>query len=416
MFAVRRDNTDERIYVDAAIHLENRKDFMGVVEKPEKVDCLSSTEIDHDVCSTELTSVYTEPDTTKSMLQNAWLLLHLKVTPNLDGSGDGLTSPIAEVPEESSSPQEDEPSAQPESDLNNETSEVSLAQNITNMTSSETLPFESIFSEESTEVAANETTTSDSSQNITSLPTTAAVSAEITSTQATNAMAPDTAISTAAEVYTFAVIPKSTNNVFFAQVKNGCEARAAALSRVSIRGGISIKCLFVGPQSEEHVEEQGEIALDLINSGSVDGISFSVMDPEIAATIVDSAVAANIPIITFDSDAPDTERSAYVGTDNIALGEEIAMVLLSRFATSGKYAILSIDANVAPNVFIRATGVRNKLNEHGWNEAVGSPLLVSPEVSKETFDLLHDHMTKHPDTDAILVTWGKLLYSLLYLA
>ena len=67
------------------------------------------------------------------------------------------------------------------------------------------------------------------------------------------------------------------------------------------------------------------------------------------------------------------------------------------------------------NVFIRATGVRNKLNEHGWNEAVGSPLLVSPEVSKETFDLLHDHMTKHPDTDAILVTWGKLLYSLLYL-
>ena len=211
------------------------------------------------------------------------------------------------------------------------------------------------------------------------------------------------------EEYTFAIIPKSTNSVFFDPVKDGCEARAAALSRVSIRGGISIKCIFVGPQSEEHFEEQGVIALDLINSGSVDGISFAVMNPEIAATIVDSAVAANIPIITFDSDAPDTDRSAYVGTDNIALGEEIAMVLLSRFATSGNYAILSIDGNVAPNVFIRATGVRNKLNEHGWNEAVGSPLLVSPEVSKETFDLLHDHMAKHPDTDAILVTWGKLL-------
>ena len=43
LFAVRRDNTDERIYVNVAIHLDNRKDFMGEVVKPEFVECLSST-------------------------------------------------------------------------------------------------------------------------------------------------------------------------------------------------------------------------------------------------------------------------------------------------------------------------------------------------------------------------------------
>lgn len=43
LYAVRRDNTDERIYVNVAIHLDNRKDFMGEVVKPELVECLSST-------------------------------------------------------------------------------------------------------------------------------------------------------------------------------------------------------------------------------------------------------------------------------------------------------------------------------------------------------------------------------------
>ena len=62
-------------------------------------------------------------------------------------------------------------------------------------------------------------------------------------------------------------------------MKDGCEARAKALSRQSVRGGVSVKCMFVGPVTAD-VEEQKRIALDLIKNGSVDGISISVIDEE----------------------------------------------------------------------------------------------------------------------------------------
>ena len=82
-----------------------------------------------------------------------------------------------------------------------------------------------------------------------------------------------------------------------------------------------MKCMFVGPVTAD-VEEQKRIALDLIKNGSVDGISISVIDEAVATEVIDEAVAAGIPIITFDSDAPQSKREAYVGTDNLAFGEE----------------------------------------------------------------------------------------------
>ena len=101
-----------------------------------------------------------------------------------------------------------------------------------------------------------------------------------------------------------------------------------------------MKCMFVGPVTVDE-QEQTRIALDLIKNGSVDGISISVIDEAIATEVIDEAVAADIPIITFDSDAPQSKREAYVGTDNLAFGEELALLLLTHFSKSGKFALVS---------------------------------------------------------------------------
>merc|ERR1712166_510395 len=60
----------------------------------------------------------------------------------------------------------------------------------------------------------------------------------------------------------------------------------------------------------------------------VDGIAFSVIDSNIAYNLTVMAKNANIPIITFDSDAPLSKRIAYIGTDNRQLGNELANTLL----------------------------------------------------------------------------------------
>ena len=164
-----------------------------------------------------------------------------------------------------------------------------------------------------------------------------------------------------------------------------------------------MKCMFVGPVTSD-VEEQKRIALDLIKNGSVDGISISVIDEAVATEVIDEAVAAGIPIITFDSDAPQSKREAYVGTDNLAFGEELALLLLTRFSTSGKFALVS-DNN--PNLLLREKGIRNILNENDWSEVSGSPLhVVDHSSGSGPIDLMVDLMNKQPDIDAMILTLG----------
>jgi ribose transport system substrate-binding protein len=50
------------------------------------------------------------------------------------------------------------------------------------------------------------------------------------------------------------------------------------------------------------------------------GILVSVADPKLMAPEIDKAVAAGIPVITIDSDAPDSQRLFFIGTNNLEAG------------------------------------------------------------------------------------------------
>ena len=163
-----------------------------------------------------------------------------------------------------------------------------------------------------------------------------------------------------------------------------------------------VNCLFIGPD-EIDAEAQAKVIQDLIDGGNIDGISMSVIDEAIAAEVIDSAIAANIHIITFDSDAPDTQREAYVGTDNIALGKELGMLLLTRFATSGTYAILSGES---PNLIKRKEGIRKSLKGSGWSEVEGSPTNFDGSSSL-AIEQMNGLMKQHPDLTAIISTAGR---------
>merc|ERR1712166_402458 len=137
--------------------------------------------------------------------------------------------------------------------------------------------------------------------------------------------------------FVFAVVSKSINIPFFDDVKKGCEARAATIVR-STSNNVNVECLYTGPIEQDDPIEQAKIIENLIlnnNNGNgnntkkvVDGIAFSVIDSNVAYNLTVMAQNANIPIITFDSDAPLRKRIAYIGTDNIQLGNELANTLL----------------------------------------------------------------------------------------
>jgi ribose transport system substrate-binding protein len=50
------------------------------------------------------------------------------------------------------------------------------------------------------------------------------------------------------------------------------------------------------------------------------GILVSVSDPKLMGPEIDKAIAAGIPVITMDSDAPDSQRLYFIGTNNLEAG------------------------------------------------------------------------------------------------
>jgi len=203
----------------------------------------------------------------------------------------------------------------------------------------------------------------------------------------------------AQEKLKFAVVPKAMNNPFFDLTRDGCMAEAAKLGNV--------ECIYQGPVEHEPAT-QAQIIDDFITQG-VDGLAISVSDAAAATTLIDKAVDAGIAVITFDSDAADSKRTAYVGTNNkdfgVALGEE----LLKLKPEGGTYGMISGGA-AAPNLAERVDGVREALKGSAWTEVPGSPTFSNDDVTvavQQAGDLL----TANAGLGAIVPVGGWPLFA-----
>jgi len=120
----------------------------------------------------------------------------------------------------------------------------------------------------------------------------------------------------AADKLRFALVPKAMNNPYFDLSRDGCMEAAKKLG---------VECVYIGPVEHEPASE-AQIVQDLITQG-IDGLAISVADVDALTNVINQAVAAGIPTITFDADAPGSKRQAFVGTDNYAMGKAIGYIL-----------------------------------------------------------------------------------------
>lgn len=199
--------------------------------------------------------------------------------------------------------------------------------------------------------------------------------------------------------YTFAVVPKAMNNPFFDLARDGCEARAKELGNVT--------CLYIGPVEHE-ATTQAQIIEDLITQG-VDGLAISVSDIAAATTVIDRATEAGIAVITFDSDAPDSTRTAYVGTDNKLFGQDLGKLLLQVAPDGGTYGMISGGA-AAPNLALRVDGVREALAGSNWTEVPGSPTFSNDDIALAV-QQMGDLKTANPDIKAIVPVGGWPMFA-----
>ncbi len=154
---------------------------------------------------------------------------------------------------------------------------------------------------------------------------------------------------------TIGLIAKSQSNPVFLAARTGAEDAAADLG---VKYGIEIKIDWQTPVSED-AQRQAELMDQLVAKGAA-GIAVSCTDAKTLTLAINSAVGKGVPVVCFDSDAPESKRFAYYGTDDVACGNRVAEELSAAMGGRGVVAILAGN-QTAPNLQKRVRGVREAL-------------------------------------------------------
>lgn len=83
--------------------------------------------------------------------------------------------------------------------------------------------------------------------------------------------------------------------------------------------------------------DQKRILEDLLTRG-VDGIAVSPIDPDNQVGMLDD-IAARVPLITTDSDAPGSQRACFVGVDNYVAGRMAGQLVREAIPDGGEVAV-----------------------------------------------------------------------------
>ena len=201
----------------------------------------------------------------------------------------------------------------------------------------------------------------------------------------------------AADKKVFALVPKALGVPFYADAEKGCKEEAAK---------IGAECLFTGPAQLDDAE-QARIVRDLITK-KVSGISIAPNNAESISNAISAALAAKIPVITFDSDAPKSKRIAFVGTNNEAAGVSAGEAFAKSMPDGGTYAVLTGGLS-AQNLNDRIKGFRSKLNDK-FKEVGGSPFACNDD-SNLCIQVIQDILAKNPNLDGIFYSGGWPMFA-----
>lgn len=184
-----------------------------------------------------------------------------------------------------------------------------------------------------------------------------------------------------------------TNNAanFWTIAKKGTEQAAKDLDGVTVDFVIPPQATAAGQKS---------VIDDLLAKGE-DGISMSAIDPANQTQMINDA-AKQALIFTQDSDAPDSDRTCYIGTDNKAAGLQAGELLKRALPNGGKVMVFvgKIDAQNAKDRF------------EGLKEALAGSNLQILDVRTDNTDTVKakanvtDTLVTVPDIAGMVGLWS----------
>lgn len=123
-------------------------------------------------------------------------------------------------------------------------------------------------------------------------------------------------------------------------------------------GELKVRSDFMGPQNYDAKAERD--ALDEAVRKKATGILLSVTDAALLKDSINKAIAAGIPVITIDSDAPASKRLFFIGTNNYQAGFTGGQRLAQELKGKGNVVVFTMPEQ--PNLQDRLRGYREALD------------------------------------------------------
>ena len=184
-----------------------------------------------------------------------------------------------------------------------------------------------------------------------------------------------------------------TNNAsdFWTIARAGCEQAQKEVPNIKVEFKIP---------ADGTAAEQTRIFDDLLVKG-VNGIALSPVDPANQTAMIDKG-AAKALIVTQDSDAPKSQRSFYVGTDNVAAGRQAAE-LIKKAVPNGGSIMLFVGKRDAQNAKERIQGVEETLK--GTNIKILDVRTDDTDRVRAKQNVA-DTLVKNPDIACLVGLWS----------
>lgn len=185
------------------------------------------------------------------------------------------------------------------------------------------------------------------------------------------------------------------NNPFWMLVRSGADIGTEYLSHMNV----TVDYIVLGDVLDAATINNG------IESAIVQGYDGIVVTPFSPGTevYIDKAVDAGIPVVTLYGESPiPSKRTAFLGQDAYAAGQEAGKYVAEQAKEAGKYAVITGQFTVE-NHEQRRKGFEDYLNDLGW-ESVGT--YEAMDKADTTYNYAKDIITSNPDIKAIYMTAG----------
>ncbi|MDR1613386.1 MAG: substrate-binding domain-containing protein [Planctomycetota bacterium] len=139
----------------------------------------------------------------------------------------------------------------------------------------------------------------------------------------------------------YVMVTMITAHPFWNDIKKGAQDAADQLG---------VKFEFTGPVEWDAAAQANQLEQLIVTRPA--GFIVGSYDPSMTAAI-NRCVAAGIPVVTFDSDAPESRRMTFIGPDHYKLGREYGKYMSGLLNGKGDIGLLTVPAQTNLNERIR---------------------------------------------------------------